>query len=149
MPAVIDSDQHLYEYRGMWREHIDPALRDEALEFTDDARGHTWLTWRGRVLGVADVQDPGETDAIGERRRRERSGLPPLRSYDEALPRDYWEPAARVAKLAAPGALRESARLEPLVRDRAGGGPRRAAPRDASASRRPRLAARRARGGGA
>ncbi|HKA14651.1 MAG TPA: hypothetical protein VKH41_06515 [Myxococcota bacterium] len=103
MPAVIDSDQHLYEYRGMWREHIDPALRDEALEFTDDARGHTWLTWRGRVLGVADVQDPGETDAIGERRRRERAGLPPLRHYDAALPRDYWEPAARVAKLAALG----------------------------------------------
>ena len=103
MSVVIDSDQHLFEYRGMWREHIDPALRDDALELTDDARGHTWLTWRGRVLGVADVQDPGETDAIGERRRRERAGLPPLRHYDEALPRDYWEPAARVAKLAALG----------------------------------------------
>ena len=104
MPVVIDSDQHLYEYRGMWREHIDPALRDDALELTDDARGHTWLTWRGRVHGVADyVQDPGETDAIGERRRRERAGLPPLRHYDEALPRDYWEPSARVAKLAVLG----------------------------------------------
>lgn len=103
MPVVIDSDQHLYEYRGMWREHIDPALRDDALELTDDARANTWLTWQGRVLGVADVQDPGETDAIGERRRRERAGLPPLRRYDDALPRDYWEPAARVAKLAALG----------------------------------------------
>ena len=99
MAVVIDSDQHLYEYRGMWREHIDPALRDHALELTDDARGHTWLSWRGRVLGVADVQDPGETDAIGERRQRERAGLPPLRRYDEALPRDYWEPAARLARL--------------------------------------------------
>jgi predicted TIM-barrel fold metal-dependent hydrolase len=103
MPVVIDSDQHLYEYRGMWREHIDPALRGDALELTDDARGNTWLTWRDRVIGVADVQDPGETDAIGERRRRERAGLPPLRRYDEVLPRDYWEPAARVAKLAALG----------------------------------------------
>ena len=103
MPVVIDSDQHLYEYRGMWREHIDPALRDDALELTDDERGNTWVTWRGRVLGVADVQDPGETDAIGERRRRERAGLPPLRRYDEALPRDYWEPAARLAKLTALG----------------------------------------------
>jgi predicted TIM-barrel fold metal-dependent hydrolase len=100
MPVVIDSDQHLYEYRGMWREHIDPALRDDALELTDDERGNTWLTWRGRVLGVGDVQDPGETDAIGARRRRERAGLPPLRRYDEALPRDYWDPSARASRLA-------------------------------------------------
>jgi hypothetical protein len=100
MPVVIDSDQHLYEYRGMWREHIDPALRGDALELTDDERGNTWLTWQGRVLGVGDVQDPGETDAIGERRRRERAGLPPLRRYDDVLPRDYWEPAARKARLA-------------------------------------------------
>ena len=96
MPAVIDSDQHLFEYRGMWREHIDPALRDDALELTDDARGNTWLTWRDRVLGVADVQDPGETDAIGERRRRERAGLPPLRP--RLALRRLLGPAARVAK---------------------------------------------------
>jgi hypothetical protein len=100
MPGVIDSDQHLFEYRGMWREHIDPAQRDDALALTDDERGNTWLTWRSRTLGVADVQVPGETDAIGERRRREREGLPPLRRYEEALPRDYWEPGARAAKLA-------------------------------------------------
>jgi hypothetical protein len=80
-----------------------PRAARRGLELTDDERGNTWVTWRGRVLGVADVQDPGETDAIGERRRRERAGLPPLRRYDEALPRDYWEPAARVAKLAALG----------------------------------------------
>ena len=100
MPVVIDSDQHLFEYRGMWREHIDPAQRDDALELTDDERANTWLTWRGRTLGVADVQVPGETDAIGERRRRERAGLAPLVRYDEALPRDYWDPTARAAKLA-------------------------------------------------
>jgi hypothetical protein len=103
MPAVIDSDQHLFEYRGLWREHIDPAQRDDALALEDDALGHTWLRWRGRTLGVADVQVPGETDAIGERRRRERAGLPPLWRYDDALPRDYWDPAARAAKLAALG----------------------------------------------
>ena len=59
--------------------------------------------WRDHVLSVADVQTPGETDAIGERRRRERSGAPPLARYDESLPRDYWDPAARREKLAALG----------------------------------------------
>jgi predicted TIM-barrel fold metal-dependent hydrolase len=28
---IIDSDQHLFEYRGLWEEHIDPDLRDDAL----------------------------------------------------------------------------------------------------------------------
>ena len=103
MTAVIDSDQHLYEYRGLWAEHIDPGLRDEAIRFRDDRLGHVHVVWRDRVLAVADVQQPGETDAIGERRRRERAGLPPLARYDEILPRDYWEPGARAERLAGLG----------------------------------------------
>ncbi len=103
MSRVIDSDQHLFEYRGLWAEHIEPALRHEAIRFADDALGHVRVMWRDRVLGVADVSLPGETAAIGERRRRERAGLPPLARYDDALPRDYWEPAARAAKLGALG----------------------------------------------
>ncbi len=103
MPPIVDADQHLYEYRGLWQEHCEPALRGEALRFADDALGHARVVWRDRVIAVADVQTPGETDAIGERRRREREGLPPLVRYDEALPRDYWEPASRAAKLAALG----------------------------------------------
>jgi hypothetical protein len=103
MAAVIDSDQHLYEYRGLWEEHVDPGLRDEAIRFVDDPLGHVRVVWRDRALAVADVQTPGETDAIGERRRREREGLPPLARYDEALPRDYWDPAARSARLASLG----------------------------------------------
>jgi predicted TIM-barrel fold metal-dependent hydrolase len=99
----IDSDQHLYEYRGLWAEHIDPALRADAIRFVDDALGHVWVMWRDRVLAAADVQLPGETDAIGERRRRERDRLPPLVRYDEALPLDYWSPAARAARLAGLG----------------------------------------------
>ena len=99
----IDSDQHLYEYRGLWAEHIDPALRGDAIRFADDALGHVRVMWRDRVLAVADVQLPGETDAIGARRRREREGLPPLVRYDEALPLDYWSPAARAARLAGLG----------------------------------------------
>ena len=99
MTTVIDSDQHLFEYRGLWEEHVDPALRSEALRFVDDPLGHVHVVWRDQVLLVADVQLPGETDAIGERRRREREGLPPAARYDEILPRDYWDPAARAEKL--------------------------------------------------
>ena len=61
------------------------------------------VVWRDQVLAVADVQTPGETDAIGERRRREREGLAPLARYDEVLPRDYWDPAARAERLASLG----------------------------------------------
>jgi predicted TIM-barrel fold metal-dependent hydrolase len=103
VPVVIDSDQHLFEYRGLWEEHADPALRHEALRFEDDPLGHVYLRWRGRTLGVADVSLPGETAAIGERRRREREGLPPAARYDEILPRDYWDPAARLDRLAGLG----------------------------------------------
>lgn len=101
--AIVDSDQHLYETRTTWLEHIDPAARDDALRLDDDDAGHTWLVWRDRRLGAADVQDPGETDAIGERQRRRRAGEPPLVPYDEALPDDYWDPAARARHLAALG----------------------------------------------
>jgi Amidohydrolase len=97
--SIIDSDQHLFEYRGLWEEHIDPALRDDALRFVDDEVGNVWLRWRDATIGSADVQLPGETDAIGERRRRERAGLPPERRYEDALPRDYWDPRARVERI--------------------------------------------------
>ncbi|HSP96382.1 MAG TPA: amidohydrolase family protein [Candidatus Dormibacteraeota bacterium] len=100
---IVDSDQHLYEPRNLWLEHIDPALRDEALRIEDDATGTPRLRWRGHELGIAEVQVPGRSAEIGERHRRARAGLPPLERYDEVLPRDYWEPAARAAKLAALG----------------------------------------------
>ena len=97
--AIIDSDQHLYESRTLWREHIDPAMRDEALRIEDDATGTPRLRWRDREIGIAEVQVPGRSDDVGERHRRARAGLPPPTSYDESLPRDYWEPRARLAKL--------------------------------------------------
>lgn len=100
MVTIVDSDQHLFEPRDLWVRHVDPAARDDALAITDDELGHAWLTWRGERLGPADVQVPKETDAIGERLRRRRAGLPPEVPYDEALPRDYWDPGARAAKLA-------------------------------------------------
>ena len=103
MSSVIDSDQHLFEPRDLWARYIDSAAREDALAIVDDDLGHPWLTWRGRRLGLADVQWPGETDAIGARRERVRKGLPPLARYDETLPPDYWDPDARTAKLDALG----------------------------------------------
>lgn len=103
MTQVVDSDQHLYEDRRLWVEHIDPGFRHEALTIADDELGYPWLTWRDRRLDVADVQRPGDTDAVGRLRERRRAGLAPDTRYDEALPRHYWEPAARAAHLATMG----------------------------------------------
>jgi len=94
---LIDCDQHLYEPRTLWRDHADPGERDEALAVEDDELGYSWVTWRGERLGMADVQAPGETEVIGERRTHRLAGEPAPYRYDEALPDDFWEPAARAA----------------------------------------------------
>ena len=99
MTAIIDSDQHLFEPRTMWVDHIDPGMRSEALRIEDDDLGYAWLIWRDRRLAIADVTIPGETARIGRQRRRQRAGEPSEYAYDEALPADFWEPSARVARL--------------------------------------------------
>jgi len=98
--AIIDSDQHLYESRSLWLDHSDPSMRDDALRIEDDRTGTPWLRWREQRLGIAEVQVPGRSAEVGERHRRARAGLPSLERYDDALPRDYWEPRARLTKLA-------------------------------------------------
>lgn len=98
VPAV-DSDQHLYEYRTLWLDHADPDRRDDALRIVDDDLGYPWLTWRDRRLQPVDVQLPGHTSELGERRERIRAGLPAESRYDDDLPRDYWDPAARAARV--------------------------------------------------
>jgi predicted TIM-barrel fold metal-dependent hydrolase len=103
MTTILDSDQHLYETRTTWLDNIEPSMRDDALRLADDDAGHTWLVWRDRQITAADVQDPGETAAIGERQRRRRAGEPPAVRYDDALPDDYWNPAARARHLATLG----------------------------------------------
>jgi predicted TIM-barrel fold metal-dependent hydrolase len=103
MASVIDSDQHLVESRTLWSDHIDPALRDEALAIVDDEFGYPWLTWRDRKLDLADVQLPGQTAAMGRNRQRCRQHLPPEYVYDEALPAEYWDPAARAEQLTVMG----------------------------------------------
>ncbi|MGH8977165.1 MAG: amidohydrolase family protein [Acidimicrobiia bacterium] len=102
-PPVIDSDQHLYETRTTWRDHIDPKRRDDALRIEDDELGYAWLMWRRRKLLPVDVQHPGETSELGARRERIRAGVPAEERYDEQLPRDYWDPAARAGRLTAMG----------------------------------------------
>lgn len=92
---IVDSDQHLYEPRSMWADHIDPAAREDALTLVDDDLGYTWLSWRGRHLDLADVHLPGNTASCGDHRRRQRAGEPSSYVYDDALPAAYWEPAAR------------------------------------------------------
>ncbi|ORB17335.1 hypothetical protein BST37_03805 [Mycobacterium noviomagense] len=95
----MDSDQHLYESRSLWADHMDPAAREEALSLVDDELGYTWLSWRGAHLALADVHLPGNTASCGEHRNRQRSGEPASYRYDEALPDSYWLPAARIAWL--------------------------------------------------
>ena len=118
MRPVIDSDQHLFEYRGLWQEHIDPARRDDAIRFVDDPLGHV------RV----DVARPG---ALGRRRadarrdgcdRRAAPARARRRSAARALRRD---PAARLLGAGRPpraarGARRRRGDLLPELRARLG-----------------------------
>ncbi len=103
MVTVIDSDQHLFESRTMWSEHIDPAHRDEALSIVDDELGYSWLTWRDRKLSLVHVQHPGKTAELGHMTERCRQGEPPEYAYDDELPEEYWNPAARMRQLTAMG----------------------------------------------
>ena len=99
MTTIIDSDQHLYEPRGLWRDHADPSARDDAIHIEDDDLGYAWVMWRDQRLGIADVQAPGETVELGERRNRRARGEPAEYSYDEALPDDFWQAQARAERI--------------------------------------------------
>ena len=104
MTSVIDSDQHLYETRTLWADHVDPAQRDEALAIVDDELGYPWLTWRDHRLDLADVQLPGDTVAIGRNRQRRRQAASArVLLRRRASPRDYWDPAARATQLTSMG----------------------------------------------
>ena len=103
MGTIIDSDQHLYECRDMWTEHIDPRHREDALQIRDDDRGFAWLTWRDERLELADVHRPGDTASCGVHRERYRVGEASEYGYDDALPVEYWDPAARTRWLDAAG----------------------------------------------
>jgi predicted TIM-barrel fold metal-dependent hydrolase len=101
--SIIDSDQHLFEPRTLWVDHIDPAFRHAALSIVDDDLGYAWLTWRDHRLDIADVQIPGDTTRLGRHRQRCREQLPSEYRYDEILPPHYWDPSARAEHLAVMG----------------------------------------------
>jgi predicted TIM-barrel fold metal-dependent hydrolase len=95
----LDVDQHIHEPRSMWRDHIDPQMRDRALAIEDDASGYSWLTWQSQKLYLAEVQQPGRAKPIGEHRKRLEAGLPNDRPYDDECAPEYTDAKARVAKV--------------------------------------------------
>ena len=99
MTRIIDVDQHLFEPRSMWRDHIDPGLRDRALAIEDDDLGYPWLTWRGERMYLAEVQFPGKAKAIGDMRMRLARGEPAEHRYDDVIPLEYHDAKARLARL--------------------------------------------------
>src|SRR5438132_13660734 len=95
MPLVMDSDTHLYETRNLWADYADPGQRRKTLRIADDDLGHAWLMFGDRRISLAEVHHPGQVDLMGEYRRQVRAGVPAEASYDERLPRAFWDPAAR------------------------------------------------------
>lgn len=95
---VIDSDSHLYETRDLWADHLETARQEKALRIIDDERGYSWLCLGDRRIEVLGIHAPGDNSQSGEFRTRLRNGLPPEIPYD-AMPRDFWEPAARLSRL--------------------------------------------------
>lgn len=96
---VFDGDSHLYEPRTMWQDNVSAAQRHLALRLEEDDAGHTWLATADRRLHLAEVHVAGDIDAMGDYRASVRAGQPQATPYDEALPKHYWDPSARVEKL--------------------------------------------------
>lgn len=97
--GTIDVDQHLFESRSAWAEHIDPAHADDALAIEDDERGWPWLTWRGNRLSPVEIQHPGHPEEVGENRARMARGEPAAGRYEDLLPAAYGGGPARLRSL--------------------------------------------------
>jgi hypothetical protein len=93
--TVVDADQHLFESRSLWADHMPAGGRDGALSIEDDDVGNAWLTWRGQRIVLADVTVPTEVDRVGRRLQRALRGEPPEARYDDELPPELWDPDAR------------------------------------------------------
>jgi predicted TIM-barrel fold metal-dependent hydrolase len=97
--AVIDSDTHLYESRTLWSDYADPGDRGKTLCVADDDLGHAWLVFGDRRIAVAEVHHPGDVDKMGQYRQKVLAREKADASYDELLPRAFWDPVARVDDL--------------------------------------------------
>jgi predicted TIM-barrel fold metal-dependent hydrolase len=96
---TIDVDQHLFESRTTWSDHIDPAHRPDALSITDDDAGWPWLTWRGSRLTPLEVPIPERSSLIGDDRLRRLRGERAPASFDDLVPDSYRFSDARLASL--------------------------------------------------
>jgi predicted TIM-barrel fold metal-dependent hydrolase len=96
---TIDVDQHLFESRTTWSEHIEPAHRSDAISITDDDAGWPWLSWRGSRLTPLEVPIPERSASIGEDRLRRVGGERAPASFEELVPDSYRLPGARLALL--------------------------------------------------
>jgi|KBSSwiStaDraftv2_1062776.scaffolds.fasta_scaffold20458_4 predicted TIM-barrel fold metal-dependent hydrolase len=100
--TIIDADQHLFERPDFWRSHCDPKKRDLALTIEPDDLGYWHLTnnWLGKRIWQAWVPTPEDgMAAMRETFQRRRRGEPSIVNYERDLPRDYWDPEARISKL--------------------------------------------------
>ncbi len=96
---TIDVDQHLFESRTTWSEHIDPAHGSDALSITDDEAGWPWLTWRGSRLTPLEVPIPERSTLIGQDRLRRLRGERSPASFDDLVPDSYRFSGARLQSL--------------------------------------------------
>jgi predicted TIM-barrel fold metal-dependent hydrolase len=95
---LIDSDTHLFEPSGMWRDYVDPADRDVALRMETDHLGYTWLMFGDRRLSLGGPHRPGDVDGIGVFRQRLMDGLPSEFDLSE-FTASYSDPRARLLQL--------------------------------------------------
>jgi predicted TIM-barrel fold metal-dependent hydrolase len=96
---IIDVDQHLFESRGTWSEHIEPAWRDDALRIEDDEAGWPWLMWRDRQLTPIEVPIPERSSLIGDDRLRRLRGERAVASFEDLLPPSYGTIGPRLTSL--------------------------------------------------
>ncbi len=96
---MIDVDQHLFESRRTWVDHIEPQWRDDALRIEDDAQGWPWLTWRGAKLSPIEIPFPERSADIGRDRLLRVSGARAPFTFEDVVPRAYRESAPRLELL--------------------------------------------------
>jgi len=96
---TIDVDQHLFESRTTWSEHIEPAHGSDALSITDDEAGWPWLTWRGSRLTPLEVPIPERSTLIGQDRLRRLRGERAPASFEDLVPDSYRLAGARLQSL--------------------------------------------------